>query len=153
MAVKAFCLVVITFLATSASASDGPDHGWHNDIEWHTFTDAKNVAKETGKPIMLIIHKTWCGACKALKPKFSSSEQVANLAKNFVMVNTEDDEEPTDSQFAPDGSYIPRILFMNTEGEVQKDLTAPGRDKYLYYFHDADTVVKGMENAIAHFSN
>lgn len=34
------------------------------------------------------------------------------LASKFVMVNLEDDEEPDDDKYAPDGRYIPRLYFL-----------------------------------------
>lgn len=38
--------------------------------------------------------------------------EFADLSKKFVMVNVEDDEEPTGSQFVVDGEYVPRVFFM-----------------------------------------
>jgi len=61
-------------------------------------------AKVSGKPLFLLIWKTWCGACKSLRPKFAASAAIAAEASNFVMVNVVDDEEPKDALYKPEGA-------------------------------------------------
>jgi len=39
--------------------------------------------------------------------------EFAKMSRHFVMVNTEDEEEPKGSQFVVDGEYIPRVLFLS----------------------------------------
>ena len=42
--------------------------------------------------IQVLIHKTWCGACRNLKPKVAEDEALAKYSSNLIMVNMEDDE-------------------------------------------------------------
>lgn len=38
--------------------------GFGEDIDWVTWEDAIETALDKQKPIFLLIHKTWCHACK-----------------------------------------------------------------------------------------
>lgn len=40
------------------------DNGLGKHIIWHTLDEGYKVAKQNNTPIMFIIHKSWCGACK-----------------------------------------------------------------------------------------
>ena len=36
--------------------------GWGDSIVWSSYTDGLATAKRENKPVMLFVHKTWCGA-------------------------------------------------------------------------------------------
>eukprot|EP00343_Euplotes_focardii_P011294 CAMPEP_0205831152 /NCGR_PEP_ID=MMETSP0206-20130828/43226_1 /ASSEMBLY_ACC=CAM_ASM_000279 /TAXON_ID=36767 /ORGANISM="Euplotes focardii, Strain TN1" /LENGTH=149 /DNA_ID=CAMNT_0053135507 /DNA_START=22 /DNA_END=468 /DNA_ORIENTATION=+ len=141
---------VLAVVACSSLADAAPANGFNDAINWRTWDEGHEEAKASGKPIMLIIHKTWCGACKRLKPEFSSSKDIWELSSKFVMINVEDDDEPTGEQYTPDGGYIPRILFLGSDGEVRSDLfNEGGNPKYKYYYTSAGQIVSAMEGAAA----
>lgn len=101
---------------------------------------------------MVVIHKSWCGACKALGPKIASSEEIASLAPELVMVNVLDDEEPTGDlakEYSPDGGYIPRVLFVHPEGRVLPEFfNEGGNPKYKYFYADPAMLTNTMRRAI-----
>ena len=47
-----------------------------------------------------------------MKPILAKHKTFAELSKKFVMVNTEDGDEPKGDQFDVDGKYVPRIFFL-----------------------------------------
>lgn len=99
---------------------------------------------------MLIIHKTWCGACKSLKGQFAKDNHVAKLSSDFVMVNLEDDEEPSEPEYRPDGGYVPRIFFMNPSGQVDPTVyNSDGNDSYKYFYYDTSHILGAMKRALA----
>ncbi|XP_074641820.1 thioredoxin domain-containing protein 12-like [Tubulanus polymorphus] len=138
-----FAILCHTALGNSLS------NGWGDNIDWVKFDDGVKLSKESGKPLMLVIHKSWCGACKSLKPLFAQSKEIEKLSKNFVMVNTLDDAEPDDSKYSPDGGYIPRILFQDSEGNVNKNLyNQAGNAEYKFYYYDPEDIGTTMKAAI-----
>ncbi|XP_046849923.1 uncharacterized protein LOC124443513 [Xenia sp. Carnegie-2017] len=131
-------------------SSNNLHRGLGEKFNWFTFKDGIEESRKSGKPMMLIIHKTWCGSCKQLKPKFAASDEILNLSKHFVMVNTEDDEEPKDSKFIIDGAYIPRILFVEPSGRVMDEVWNEGTayPHVKYYYGEADEIVRSMKIVI-----
>lgn len=126
------------------------DRGWGEKIEWKTLEDGLKAAKKSDKPLMLLIYKTWCGACKALKPDFANSQEIADLSIHFVMVNVEDEEEPKEEKYRPDGRYIPRILYLSAEGEVMKEFyNENGKHKDTkYYYGKTSEIIDSMKSVL-----
>ena len=124
-------LAAVAFgFALVASTEGAASNGSNDAIAWKTLDEAVASSKDSGKPIFLLIHKSWCGACKGLKKNFAGDAAIEKLATEFEMVNTEDNDEPQGDQYQPDGGYIPRLLFLNSEGTVQAHIKDTGRDQY-----------------------
>lgn len=99
----------LIFDRVQCTSLSGKDNGFGNNYVWAgSLESGLQIATHHQKPMMLIIHKSWCSACKNLKPKFAESADIQSLSKHFVMVNLVDEEEPRGIAFAPDGNYIPR---------------------------------------------
>ena len=125
-----------------------PSNGFGNDIAWRSLDDGLAEAQRDGRPMMLLVHASWCPKCKALKPAFSDTE-IVRLSERFVMVNADQDRVPKSETFAPDGTYIPRVVFVDpTTGKVDDSLRNPARNRQLYYFSRREDLVGVMRKAL-----
>uniref|UniRef100_A0A914E580 RING-type E3 ubiquitin transferase n=1 Tax=Acrobeloides nanus TaxID=290746 RepID=A0A914E580_9BILA len=131
-------------------------HGLGDDIDWVEWDQAVSISLDLNKPIFLLIHKTWCGACQSLKGRLSKDpkrNEFVELSKKFVMVNLEDDEEPQDEKYAPDGGYIPRLFFLDKKGDP---MAIDNKEKYAknpHFYPELTQILGAMKKALKEFGS
>ena len=149
---KVALLFIFVFIIRGSDLTFGSEsNGLGDHIEWHKWSNGVSLAKETGRPLMVVLHKSWCPACKSLKPKFVASDTIAKLSTSFVMVNAKEGEEPMDQPMLDiDGKYIPRIIFLDNEANVLPEVVNDsGNPQYKYYHMEAQSIVKAMKKTLA----
>ena len=134
-------ILVLALCSTAVFAS--VDRGFNSAIQWsNDLAGSIERGKEEEKPVFVLVHKTWCGACKRLKTAFADSAEILQKSKDFIMVNLEDDEEPADEMYKPDGGYIPRILMVDpASGELMPIHNEQGNPQYKYYYASEDQIL------------
>ena len=97
------------------------------ELVWLTdLAEAKKMAAEQGKNIMIDFGAEWCAACKKLeKETFTDSRVAAELSK-LVLVRVDCTEE-TDANMALQQEFgalsLPTIVFLNADGTRRDDLS------------------------------
>lgn len=133
---------------TTPRVATAPSNGFNDNIAWRHLDEGLAEAKDLGWPLMLVVHASWCPRCKELKPSFQEPELRA-LSDKFVMVNADQDEVPAVTQYGPDGTYLPRVLFFDpATGAPDASLQNDRRDRYHYYWGPKDDLVGMMEKAL-----
>uniref|UniRef100_A0A8C7XNU6 Anterior gradient 1 n=1 Tax=Oryzias sinensis TaxID=183150 RepID=A0A8C7XNU6_9TELE len=99
------------------------------------------------KPLMVIHHKDECPYSQALKKAFVANDTIQKMAKDeFVMINLV--EEAMDKNLAPDGYYVPRILFVDPSLTVRADITGRYSNRhYAYAPEDIALLISNMNKA------
>jgi protein-disulfide reductase (glutathione) len=130
-----------------------PADGWNDDIAWRGLDEGLTEAKQSGMPIMMVVHTAWCGNCRKLKPSFAD-EQLERLSERFVMVHVDQDEHPEATLYGPDGSYIPRVMFLDADGNIDQRLQNPNRPgRFRYFYTPQEDLVATMREALERHGN
>ncbi|GAB0191841.1 anterior gradient protein 3-like [Grus japonensis] len=76
---------------------------------------------------------------RALREAFASSQEIQQMAQeDFIMLNLV--HSSSDDNMAPDGHYVPRILFVDPSMTVRADLTGKYENRmYAYEPEDIST--------------
>ncbi|KAG4074504.1 hypothetical protein HA402_015793 [Bradysia odoriphaga] len=121
-----------------------------------SFVFAKNldeglkIAKSESKPVMLIVTKLFAEHVEFSYRNLAASDDIKKLSDNFVMVNAYNGEDPNSTDYAPDGAYVPRIVFIRSDGVTLtqvKNASIKG-DENKYYYQTSEDVVKSMKLAM-----
>ena len=107
------------------------------EINWRDIKSGIYEASKTSKTVIMVFHATWCSACKKYRGVFRDRD-IIEASKDFVMILIDADaDKMANGAFAPDGTYVPRTLFLNSDGDVLKDLT--GKDPQYPHTIDSDS--------------
>jgi thiol-disulfide isomerase/thioredoxin len=100
----------------AATHDQRPD--WNAEqIQWFDYEQGLQIAKQSGKAVMLIFYADWCPTCHAYKQIFVDP-RVVEQAKGLVMVRANVDQSAQlASRYNDDGEYVPRIYGLNKNGE------------------------------------
>ncbi len=139
--------------AATVRKATAPAHGFNDDIAWRGLDEGLREASELQRPLMLLVHTSWCGRCRELKVAFAD-EELEKASAQFVMVNVDQDEVPRSLQFAPDGAYVPRVLIVDPKtGQVDPDLRNDRRSQTVYYYTPHDDLVGTMKKALSRYGS
>lgn len=121
----ALCLLIAAPLAASARTPAHADLWNGAEINWRDARSGIYEASKTGRPVIMVFHATWCGVCKRYREVFKNPEIVA-ASRDFVMILVDADaEKEINGAFSPDGTYVPRTLFIDSDGNISDKLVGP----------------------------
>merc|ERR1712212_1205071 len=119
--------------------------GWGDDISWaQNYDEGLRTIKKIKKPLMIIHHLPDCPHSQALKKEFLADKDIQKMAReDFIMLNLVN--ETGDKNLYPDGTYVPRILFVDPSLTVRADITGKySNHLYTYEPGDIDLLVENM---------
>ena len=134
----AVALIMMLPAVGSAGVTDADHADLFNgaEINWRNPKAGIYEASKSGKAAIMVFHATWCSACKLYRRVFKDPAIVA-ASKEFVMILVDaDKDKQLNGAFSPDGSYVPRTLLVDSEGDVSPDFV--GKDKQYPHTIDVD---------------
>jgi thiol-disulfide isomerase/thioredoxin len=96
---------------------------WNDaEIRWLDYKEGLKLAKQTGRPIMLLFYADWCPTCHAYKHIFYN-QSVAKAASDFIMIRVNSDKNPgLNQQYSLDGDYVPRTFALTSNAKLLNQL-------------------------------
>lgn len=133
------CAVCFLLLVPLTALARTPNHAdlWNGaEINWQDARSGIYEASKTGRPVIMVFHATWCKFCKRFREVFKDPAVVA-ASHDFVMILVDADaEKQINGAFSPDGTYVPRTLFIDSDGNVSDKLV--GSDPQYPHTLDVD---------------
>lgn len=130
-----------------------PADGWNDAIAWRGLDEGLAEAAKDQRPIMMVVHTSWCPKCRALKQLFNQDAQLERLSEQFVMIHVDQDITPAATLYSPDGQYIPRVMFLDAQGKLDESLSNGARTRFRYFYSPEEDLVAVMREALERHGN
>jgi len=124
-------LLLVAALLPASARTPELSEAWNGaEINWRDIKSGIYESAKTGRPVIMVFHAAWCPSCKKYRAVFYDRE-IVEAAKEFVMILVDGDKDKAvNGAFAPDGTYVPRTLFLDSDGNIQEHLIGKGDPKY-----------------------
>ena len=160
--VALLCTAAAGAAAAAAASGHSQEKPWvpnlpGGGVEWTSFANAtrQDGAAPSDRPILALLHRGFCGACKALKASFEGATQQSRvdyarfrrLSESFTMVSASDADDAgpktraqalfpvparagalphEDARLQPQGAdYVPRVVFLAADGTPRPEVVNP----------------------------
>jgi thiol:disulfide interchange protein len=155
-AVSAIATAASPAVAASTPIAKAPAHpgngeiDWHGSIDWLTYQEGVALAKQGRKPILVMVYADWCSKCRALVPVFQRDDVRTMVGKMVAVRQDQDEPAPWLSEIAAGDSYVPRIIFLDSQGTPLRQVTS-GHPRYpFFYMADKPEILLGsLKQALA----
>jgi len=105
---------------------------WTTDIEWVKWGDALEAAEEAGKRICVLVYADDDPRSRVFGEVFKDPKMVS-LVEDLIMVHQIYTAPWLKRDYGETGDVVPRVLFIEPDGELNTDLTS-GSKRLPYYY-------------------
>lgn len=127
----AFVLLPLAVAGAVLARSPELAEAWNAPaIAWRDLRSGIKEATQAQKQVIMVFHAPWCSSCKRYREVFKDPA-IVEASRGFVMILVDADaDKQANGAFSPDGTYVPRTLFMDWEGNVRPDVIGSTDPKF-----------------------
>ncbi len=145
--IKIFGIVGIVCAIAAAAMEYWPSH---STIEWVSYDNAFQIAKEEQKAIYVDVYAEWCGPCKLMdKTTFTNDTVVNSLQNDLIATRVNIDDERTGAEVKKKFNIqaMPTSLLLTPDGqEIKRNVGYMNSTQMLEWIGDTAKILFALWN-------
>lgn len=145
--IKIFGIAGIVCAIAAAAIEYWPSH---SAIEWVSYENAFQIAKEEQKAIYVDVYAEWCGPCKLMDKTTFTNDTVVNSLKNDLVatrVNIDDERTGAEVKKKFNIQAMPTSLLLTPDGqEIKRNVGYMNSTRLLEWLGDTAKILFALWN-------